>query len=318
VAARILNGTEIGQQIQAELRQEIEELKQAGITPGLAAVLVGENPASHIYVRNKIRACESLGLSSERLTPPATITTEELVAEVEALNRRAEIDGILVQLPLPPQVDAQRVLQTVDPAKDVDGFHPVNVGALVANRPGLRPCTPAGVLELLRRSGVELKGARAVVIGRSDIVGKPLALLLLHQHATVTICHSRTRDLSAVAREADLLVAAMGRAAFVTPDFIRPGATVIDVGINRIEDAAAAEKLFARHPARLEEFRRKGSALVGDVHPDAVDVAGALTPVPGGAGPLTIAMLMVNTVAAARQRRGQRVSAAAGRVAVPR
>ncbi|MGH9788853.1 MAG: bifunctional 5,10-methylenetetrahydrofolate dehydrogenase/5,10-methenyltetrahydrofolate cyclohydrolase, partial [Candidatus Acidiferrales bacterium] len=292
MAARILNGTDIGQQIQDELRQEIEDLKQAGITPGLAAVLVGENPASQIYVRNKIRACEALGLYSERLTPPASITTDELIAEVETLNQRPEIDGILVQLPLPPQVEAQRVLQAVDPAKDVDGFHPVNVGALVANRPALRPCTPAGVMELLRRTGVELKGARAVVIGRSDIVGKPLALLLLHQHATVTICHSRTRDLPGVARTADILVAAMGRAAYVTPDFVRPGATVIDVGINRIEDAATAEKLFARHPARLEEFRKKGSTLVGDVHPDVVEVAGALTPVPGGVGPLTIAMLM--------------------------
>ncbi len=313
MGARILSGTEIGRQIQDELRQEIEELKQLGITPGLAAVLVGDNPASHIYVRNKIRACESLGLYSERLAPQASIKTEELVAEVETLNRRAEIDAILVQLPLPPQVDAQRVLQAVDPAKDVDGFHPMNVGALVANRPALRPCTPAGVMELLRRSGIELKGSHAVVIGRSDIVGKPLALLLLHSHATVTICHSRTRDLPAVARTADILVAAMGRAAYVTPDFVRPGATVIDVGINRIEDAVTAEKLFANHPARLDEFRKKGSALVGDVHPDVVEVAGALTPVPGGVGPLTIAMLMANTVQAARMRRGTGAGVAAVR-----
>ena len=313
MGARILSGTEIGRQIQDELRQEIEELKQGGVAPGLAAVLVGDNPASHIYVRNKIRACEGLGLYSERLTPPATITTEELVAEVETLNQRPEIDGILVQLPLPSQVDAQRVLQAVDPAKDVDGFHPMNVGALVANRPALRPCTPAGVMELLRRSGIELKGANAVIIGRSDIVGKPIALLLLHSHATVTICHSRTRDLPAVARGADLLVAAMGRTAYVTPDFVRPGATVIDVGINRVEDPATAEKLFARHPERLEEFRKKGSALVGDVHPDVDEVAGALTPVPGGVGPLTIAMLMANTVQAARMRRGAGVRVAAVR-----
>ncbi|MBI2957147.1 MAG: bifunctional 5,10-methylenetetrahydrofolate dehydrogenase/5,10-methenyltetrahydrofolate cyclohydrolase [Acidobacteria bacterium] len=309
--ARILSGTEIGQQIQAELRQEIETLKQAGVTPGLAAVLVGDNPASHIYVRNKIRACEALGLYSERLTPPASITTGELIAEIEALNRRPEIDAILVQLPLPKQVDAQRVLLAVDPAKDVDGFHPINVGALVANRPALRPCTPAGVMELLRRSGIPLEGQRAVIIGRSDIVGKPLALLLMHAHATVTVCHSRTRDLPGVARTADILVAAMGRAAFVTPEFVRPGATVIDVGINRLEDPAAAERLFARHPERLEEFRRKGSALVGDVHPDVADVAGALTPAPGGVGPLTIAMLMANTVQAARARRGQAVAARA-------
>ncbi len=313
MSARILSGTEIGRQIQDELRQEIEELKQLGITPGLAAVLAGDNPASHIYVRNKIRACESLGLYSERLTPPATITTGELVAEVESLNRRTEIDAILVQLPLPPQVDAQRVLQAVDPAKDVDGFHPMNVGALVANRPALRPCTPAGVMELLRRSGIELRGSHAVVIGRSDIVGKPMALLLLHSHATVTICHSRTRNLPGVARTADILVAAMGRAAYVTPDFVRPGATVIDVGINRIEDAATAEKLFANHPARLEEFRRKGSALVGDVHPDVVEVAGALPPVPGGVGPLTMAMLRANTVQAARMRRGTGAGVAAVR-----
>lgn len=314
MAARILSGTEIGKQIKAELRQEVEELKQAGIRPGLAAVLVGENPASTIYVRNKIRACEELGLHSERLNPPASITTAELVAEVEGLNRRAEIDGILVQLPLPPQVDAQRVLLAVDPAKDVDGFHPMNVGALVAQRPGLRPCTPAGVMELLRRSGIEIKSRRAVMIGRSDIVGKPLALMLLHAHATVTICHSRTQDLPGVARTADILLAAMGRPAFVTPEFVQPGAAVIDVGINRIEDPAVAERLFARHPQRLERFRQKGSALVGDVHPDVVEVAGALTPVPGGVGPLTIAMLMANTVVAARRRRGQPAPTSASRV----
>lgn len=314
MAARILSGTETGRQIREELRQEIEELKQAGITPGLAAVLVGDNPASHIYVRNKIRACESLGLHSERLTPPAEISTEALVAEIEQLNRRPEIDGILVQLPLPPQVDAQAVLLAVDPAKDVDGFHPMNVGALVSQRPGLRPCTPAGVMELLRRNEIEVKGHRAVVIGRSDIVGKPLALLLLHAHATVTVCHSRTRDLPAVARSADILVAAMGRMAFVTPAFVQPGATVIDVGINRIQDQETAERLFARHPQRLQEFRRKGSALVGDVHPDVAEVAGAMTPVPGGVGPLTIAMLMVNTVEAARRRRGQPALSTAGRL----
>ncbi|MFQ5663641.1 MAG: bifunctional 5,10-methylenetetrahydrofolate dehydrogenase/5,10-methenyltetrahydrofolate cyclohydrolase [Terriglobia bacterium] len=305
MAARILNGTEIGSQIRAELRDAVGELKQQGVTPGLAAVLVGDNPASRIYVRNKIRACEALGLYSERITPPADVTTEALRAQVEELNRRPEIDAILVQLPLPPQVDAQQVLLAVDPAKDVDGFHPMNVGALVSQRPGLRPCTPAGVMELLRRSGIEIQGRRAVLIGRSDIVGKPLALLLLHAHATVTICHSRTRDLPGVARTGEILVAAMGRAAFVTPEFVQPGATVIDVGINRIEDPATAERLFARCPERLEGFRRKGSALVGDVHPDVAAVAGALTPVPGGVGPLTIAMLMVNTVEAARRRRGQ-------------
>ena len=303
--ARILDGKQIGKEIQDELRQEIAQLRALGITPGLAAVLVGENPASHIYVRNKIRACQELGLHSEQLLLPATTSTEELLAHVETLNRRDAVDGILVQLPLPAQVDSQRVLLAVDPAKDVDGFHPVNVGNLVTQREALRPCTPAGILEILRRSGIALAGSRAVVIGRSDIVGKPVALLLLHEHATVTLCHSRTRNLPVVAHEADILVAAMGRPAFVTPDFVRPGATVIDVGVNRIDDAASAEKIFARHPQRLEEFRRKGSILVGDVHPDVAEVAGALTPVPGGVGPLTIAMLMVNTVKAARLRRAK-------------
>jgi len=305
VPARILDGKQIGKEIQDELRQEIAQLRALGITPGLAAVLVGENPASHIYVRNKIRACQELGLLSEQLLLPATTSTEELLAQVETLNHRDSIDGILVQLPLPAQVDSQRVLLAVDPAKDVDGFHPVNVGNLVTQREALRPCTPAGILEILRRSGIALAGSRAVVIGRSDIVGKPVALLLLHEHATVTLCHSRTRNLPVVAHEADILVAAMGRPAFVTPDFVRPGATVIDVGVNRIDDAASAEKIFARHPQRLEEFRRKGSILVGDVHPDVAEVAGALTPVPGGVGPLTIAMLMVNTVKAARLRRAK-------------
>lgn len=305
VAARLLSGTETGQQIKEELRHQIGELKQRGVTPGLAALLVGDDPASESYVRNKIRACEELGLHSERITPPADISTEALLAEIHALNRRPEIDGILVQLPLPPQVEARTVLLAIDPAKDVDGFHPMNVGALVSNRPAVHPCTPAGVMELLRRHQISIEGSQAVIIGRSDTVGKPLALLLLHAHATVTICHSRTRDLPRVARSADILVASVGRAAFVTPDFVQPGATVIDVGINRVQDAETAERLFARHPERLEVFRRHGSILVGDVHPDAIEVAGALTPVPGGVGPLTIAMLMVNTVQAAVRRRGQ-------------
>lgn len=311
MTARTLDGTAIGKQIQEELRQEIVQLRALGITPGLAAVLVGENPASQIYVRNKMRACERLGLHSDQLLLSATITTQELVARIEELNRRDTIDAILVQLPLPGHVDAQRVIEAVDPAKDVDGFHPISIGNLVTQREGLRPCTPAGILEILRRSQIPLTGSRAVIIGRSDIVGKPLALLLLHAHATVTLCHSRTRDLPAVSREADILVAAMGRTAFVTPDFVGSGATVIDVGINRVEDSATAEKLFARYPERLEEFRRKGSVLVGDVHPDVAEVAGALTPVPGGVGPLTIAMLMVNTVKAARLRRARSLAVTA-------
>ncbi len=302
--AQKLNGTETSKQIREDLLPAIEELRQKGITPGLAAVLVGDNPASEIYVRGKIRACEKLGLYSEKITPPDTITTDELLTIVNDLNRRDDIDGILVQLPLPDQVDAQKILLAIDPAKDVDGFHPVNVSALVANRPALRACTPAGIMEMLRRYDIDPKGKRAVIIGRSDIVGKPIALLLLHAHATVTICHSRTQDLPGVAREADILVAAMGRTAFVTKDFIKPGAVVIDVGMNRFDDPATAESLFANHPERLAKFQEKGSALVGDVHPDVVEVAGALTPVPGGVGPLTIAMLMANTVTAAERRRG--------------
>jgi methylenetetrahydrofolate dehydrogenase (NADP+)/methenyltetrahydrofolate cyclohydrolase len=305
VNARILDGNKIRDEIKAELAGEIRELKAQGITPGLAAVLVGKNPASQIYVRNKVKACESLGLHSEKIEPPASITTEKLLALVEELNRRPEIDGILVQLPLPPQVDTKRVLMAVDPAKDVDGFHPVNVGNLVSGRPGLVPCTPAGIIQILERSGIPIQGARAVVIGRSDIVGKPLALLLLHHHATVTICHSKTRDLPGVGREGDILVAAMGKAALVTGDFIKPGATVIDVGMNRLTKAEDVRRIFRDPAGPLRELESKGQLLIGDVQPEDVrEKAGAYTPVPGGVGPLTIAMLMVNTVKAARLRRG--------------
>lgn len=265
-------------------------------------MLVGENPASKVYVSSKIAACEKLGLASIQVTPAATITTEELLAVVEELNRRDDVDGILVQLPLPPQVDAKKILDAVDPAKDVDGFHPMNVGHLVAGRPTLVSCTPAGVMEILKRSGIAVEGANAVVLGRSDIVGKPMALLLMHANATVTICHSKTRDLAETTRRGDIVVAAMGRAAMVTPEYIRAGATVIDVGINRVTDAAQAAKYFANFPERLAGFQAKGSTLVGDVHPDVANVAGAITPVPGGVGPLTIAMLMSNTVKAARLR----------------
>jgi methylenetetrahydrofolate dehydrogenase (NADP+)/methenyltetrahydrofolate cyclohydrolase len=309
--ARILNGNAIRDQIYSELAGEIASLSAAGIRPGLAAVLVGENPASKIYVSSKIAASEKLGLASFNLTPPATVSTSDLLAIVEDLNRRDEIDGILVQLPLPPQIDAKKILEAVDPAKDVDGFHPLNVGRLVAGRLNLAACTPLGIMEILRRSGIQIEGANAAVLGRSDIVGKPMALLLMHANATVTICHSKTRDLAGTTRRADIVVAAMGRPAMITPDYIAPGATVIDVGINRITDAAFAEKLFANFPDRLAAFRAKGSAIVGDVHPDVASVAGALTPVPGGVGPLTIAMLMSNTVRASRLRRGSRISAAA-------
>ena len=315
MTARILSGNAIADEIYDELKQEIADLSAAGIRPGLAAVLVGENPASQIYVRRKIAMCETLGLGSWLHTPPATVTTDELLALVADLNARDEVDGILVQLPLPPQVDTKRVLEAVDPAKDVDGFHPVNLGRLVTGLSvrkeggaGLVACTPAGCMEMLRRSGIPVDGANAVVVGRSDIVGKPMALLLMHGNATVTICHSKTRDLAGVVRRADIVVAAIGRPAMIEPDWVRPGATVIDVGTNRLSDAAQAERIFAKYPAKLAQFREKGALLVGDVHPGVAEVAGAMTPVPGGVGPLTIAMLMSNTVKAARLRRANAAS----------
>jgi methylenetetrahydrofolate dehydrogenase (NADP+) / methenyltetrahydrofolate cyclohydrolase len=311
LSARILDGNVIRDQIYAELEREIASLIADGLRPGLAAVLVGNDPASQIYVKSKIAACEKLGLGSWLLTPPPTVTTNEMLALVDDLNRRDDVDGILVQLPLPPQVDTKRVLEAVDPAKDVDGFHPTSLGRLVSGRPGLVACTPSGVMEILRRSGVEIAGANVAVLGRSDIVGKPMALLLMHANATVTICHSKTRDLPVVVRRADIVVAAMGRTGMVTSEWIRSGATVIDVGVNRVTDANEASRLLANFPARLEKFRKNGSVLIGDVHPDVVEVAGALTPVPGGVGPLTIAMLMSNTVKAARLRRGKPGSASA-------
>ena len=270
-------------------------------------MLVGHNPASEIYVRGKVKACEEVGIHSEKLTPAESATTSELLAVIDDLNRRDDIDGILVQLPLPRQVDSKKVLLSVDPAKDVDGFHPMNVGFLSTQRPGLVPCTPAGVLEILQRSKISIAGREAVVVGRSDIVGKPAAMLLLNANATVTVCHSKTHDLPAVCRRADILVAAIGRAGMITRDFVKPGATVIDVGMNSVTDPAEFQRFFAGNPKREETFRKKGSTLIGDVHPEVAEVAGALTPVPGGVGPLTIAMLMFNTVKAARMRRGSRV-----------
>jgi methylenetetrahydrofolate dehydrogenase (NADP+)/methenyltetrahydrofolate cyclohydrolase len=304
MTARILNGNQIRDEIYSELEGEIESLRAAGIQPGLATVLAGENPASKMYVSSKMAACEQLGIKSFGYTPPASITTDELLALVAELNGNNAVDGILVQLPLPPQVDTKRVLEAVAPAKDVDGFHPVSLGLLVTGRPGLVACTPTGVMEILRRSGIPIEGANAVVAGRSDIVGKPMALLLLHANATVTVCHSKTRDLPGVIRGADIVVAAMGRVGMIEADWIRPGATVIDVGTTRVTDPELAARLFANFPERLAKFREKGATVVGDVHPDAVRVAGAITPVPGGVGPLTIAMLMSNTVKAARLRRG--------------
>ncbi|HBY62259.1 MAG TPA: bifunctional methylenetetrahydrofolate dehydrogenase/methenyltetrahydrofolate cyclohydrolase, partial [Solibacterales bacterium] len=268
----------------------------------LAVILVGGDPASAVYVRNKVKACEEAGFHSVLERYDATMAPDALLARIAALNADAAIHGILVQMPLPPQVDSRRILLAIAPEKDVDGFHPFNVGQLVANAPGPRACTPAGVMELLRRAEIPIAGRNAVIVGRSDIVGKPMALLLLHQHATVTICHSKTADLPGVCRRADILVAAMGRAGYVTGDFIREGATVIDVGINRVTDRSEAARLFR---GDLSAFDRKGSVIAGDVHPlDVAERAGAYTPVPGGVGPLTIAMLMANTVAAAERASG--------------
>src|SRR5437870_5448490 len=309
MSAIVLDGNKIGAQIRAEVASEVKTLTAAGMRPGLAVILVGHNPASEIYVRGKVKSSEEVGIYSEKHTPPDTVSTQALIDLVVDLNRRDEIDGILVQLPLPPQVDAKKVLMTVDPAKDVDGFHPVNVGFLSTQRPGLVPCTPAGIVEILKRSNIPIASQEAVVVGRSDIVGKPTAMLLINANATVTICHSKTRDLPGVCRRGDILIAAIGRAGMVTREFVKRGATLIDVGINKVTDRAEFEPLFAGNVKREEAFRAKGSTLVGDVHPEVAEVAGALTPVPGGVGPLTIAMLMVNTVKAAKMRRGAEVPA---------
>jgi methylenetetrahydrofolate dehydrogenase (NADP+)/methenyltetrahydrofolate cyclohydrolase len=298
VSARRLDGTLVARQIQEELRPSLETLRARGLRPGLGVLLVGDDPASTVYVRSKTKRCDELGLFHETCRLPAIATTDQVLAAVDAFNRRSEIHGILVQLPLPKQVDAQRVLDQVRPDKDVDGFHPTNVGLLVQKRPRFVACTPAGIMELLKRNGIELAGRRAVVLGRSEIVGKPMALLLLHADATVTVCHSRTRDLEAVTRQADVLVAAIGKAGLVRGAHVKPGAVVVDVGMNRLSDAALGRELLPAE--RAAEVESRGYALVGDVHaPEVAQVAGALTPVPGGVGPLTIAMLMANTVKAA-------------------
>jgi len=281
MSARVLDGKLVREQILAELRPRVAKLTASHRRPGLAVILVGHDPASEIYVRNKIKTCGELGIYSEKIAPPDTVSTEDLLGIIEGLNQRNEIDGILVQTPLPKQVDKRRILLGMQPGKDVDGFHPLNVGSLVADIPAPRACTPAGIMELLRRYEIAIAGKNAVVVGRSDIVGKPMALLLLHQSATVTICHSKTSNLAEECRRADILVAAIGKPALLTRGFIKPGATVIDVGQNRRPD---------------------GKGLVGDVDPEAAkELAGAYTPVPGGVGPLTIAMLMANTVNAAEQ-----------------
>ena len=301
---KVLDGAAIAAQIKQEVAEEVKLLAVRGVRPGLAAVLVGHVPASEIYVRSKVQTCADLGIFSDLISPPDTVTTEEMLELVENLNQRDDIDGILIQLPLPKQVDTKALLDAVSPAKDVDGFHPVNAGRLQSGRPALAPCTPSGIIEILKRSGIPISGQNAVVVGRSDIVGKPAAMLLLHENATITICHSKTRDLGAVTRQADILVAAIGRPGFITPEMVKPGATIIDVGINRVTDRAEFDRYFAGNAKREATFAKRGSTIVGDVHPHAFEIAGAYTPVPGGVGPLTIAMLMANTVRAAKMRRG--------------
>ena len=301
---RVLNGIEIAAEIKAEIAEEARALAVAGVTPGLAVVLVGHVAASEIYVRSKVKASAELGIRSEMLTPPESITTDEMLALIAELNARDDVDGILIQLPLPKHVDTRRLLEAVSPEKDVDGFHPINAGRLQSGRPALVPCTPAGIMEILRRSGLPIAGQHAVVLGRSDIVGKPAAMMLLNASATVTVCHSKTVDIGRYTRDADILVAAIGRPGFVTAEMVKPGATLIDVGINRVTDAAEVAKFFPGDEARATQFAKRGSTLVGDIHPAAFELAGAYTPVPGGVGALTIAMLMHNTVQAAKARRG--------------
>lgn len=298
--AQILDGKRVRDEILEELKPRIAGLARK---PGLVVVLVGNDPASEVYVGSKVKTCAELGMVSEKITPPATISTEELLAIVHELNERPEIDGILVQMPLPKQVDTQRVLDAIAPEKDVDGFHPTNVGNLSIGRPGPKPCTPSGVMEVLRRYGVPVAGKHAVVVGRSDIVGKPMAMLLLHAHATVTICHSKTADLAAECQRADILVGAIGRPAMLTRAHMKPGAVMIDVGINRLDKREDVVRIFGEGSEKVAAFDKRGSVLVGDMHPyDAAELSSSWTPVPGGVGPLTIAMLMVNTVESAERR----------------
>ncbi|MCI0663355.1 MAG: bifunctional methylenetetrahydrofolate dehydrogenase/methenyltetrahydrofolate cyclohydrolase FolD [Acidobacteria bacterium] len=309
MTARILNGLEVAQRIKETVATRVGEMVQAGVKPGLAAVLVGDNPASKLYVRSKVKTCEDLGLHSEIYQLSESTTTGQLLSLIKELNQSNQIDGILVQLPLPPQIETRTIIEAVDPAKDVDGFNAVNVGRLVRGEESLVACTPLGIIELLDAYQIPIAGANAVVIGRSDIVGKPMALLLLHRHATVTICHSRTRDLAAVARQADILIAALGRAGMITGEYVREGAVVVDVGMNKLTTEEEINRIFpaADHAKRLEDLRKRGYTLVGDVEPRSVNErASWLTPVPGGVGPLTIAMLMKNTLRAAKLRRGMK------------
>ena len=303
----VLDGIAIASEIKSEVAVDVAKAGERGYTPGLAVILVGEVPASQVYVRSKVKTCAELGIYSEMHTPDASATTEDLLELVASLNAREDIDGILIQLPLPSHVNTTLLLEAVDPAKDVDGFHPVNAGRLLSGFPAeqiLAPCTPAGIMDMLRRCEIPVAGQRAVVLGRSNIVGKPVAAMLLNASATVTVCHSQTRNLAEITREADILVAAIGRAGFVTPEMVRPGVTIVDVGMNRISTEAEVERFFPGNATRRAAFDKRGSTLMGDVDPAAFAISGAYTPVPGGVGALTIAMLMSNTVKAARLRRG--------------
>jgi methylenetetrahydrofolate dehydrogenase (NADP+)/methenyltetrahydrofolate cyclohydrolase len=303
MSGTILDGKKVSRDIQEELRPRIDALRSTKRAPALAVVLVGENPASQIYVRSKIKACHDLGIRSIEIRPPGDVTTEDLIEQILPLSRDPEIDGILIQMPLPKQIDLDAINLYVDPMRDVDGFGAYSLGSLVRNEPAPRACTPAGIMELLKRYQIPIAGKHAVVVGRSDIVGKPMALLLLHENATVTICHSRTRDLAEECRRADILVAAIGKSATITAGFIKPGAVVIDVGMNRLTNEAEVLRLFPHDAARLAAYAKNGSVLVGDVEPMAMrEISSAYTPVPGGVGPLTIAMLMANTVLLAEMR----------------
>jgi methylenetetrahydrofolate dehydrogenase (NADP+) / methenyltetrahydrofolate cyclohydrolase len=305
MTATFINGTTISDEIKREVAAEVENLKRRAIHPGLAVVLVGEDAASSAYVNMKAKTCEQLGIYSRKLTIPSAVTTAQLVAEVRKLNEDDAIDGILVQLPLPKHVSKHEVLESVDPKKDVDGFHSANLGSLVLGHETLVACTPSGVMELLYRSKVAIEGANTVVLGRSDDVGKPQALLLMHANATVTICHSKTRNLQEIVRRADIIVAAIGKTALVTADWVAPGAVVIDVGTNQVSDRAYVQRLFGNDEIRLKDFDKRGYIWVGDVDERSVkEVASMITPVPGGVGPMTIATLMKNTIKAARMRRG--------------
>jgi len=309
MSATFINGTRIAEDLKAEVALEVKTLTDQGIQPGLAVVLVGDDAASSAYVDMKARTCDKLGITSRKIVLPGSSTTKDILSHVSRLNEDESIDGILVQLPLPNHVVKHEVLEHVDPRKDVDGFHTSNLGSLLLGHETLVACTPMGVMEMLRRTGVNIQGANAAVLGRSDDVGKPQAVLLMHANATVTICHSKTRHVAEITRQADIVVAAMGRAAMVTRDFIKPGAVVMDVGTNKVSDRATVEQLFgspsANNEARWNDFNRRGYIWVGDVDERSVmDVASLLTPVPGGVGPMTIAVLMKNTIKAARMRRG--------------